>query len=500
MIVFLAMGTRKNDGRGSVFAVRLAAAFAALTLVLAAPAFSAEEGEVRENPHVGIECSQCHVKVPEKGKTPWAEVMSGLVKDPVEICRECHSAAEVDHHPVQRKTGRKLPDGLPAGAAGEVVCSTCHDVHLKVSRIYLLRGYDTGRYAVRMDMCLDCHGESFSALNPHRVDAESEKCYTCHSSKPKAGDSAATVALQEKITQICNFCHNVKAKAHPQNVNPLSVLPKVLPRSSKGEVNCGTCHDPHGTGTTLHFLREKYVGFLEAGRDINPHPGKDYASCRGCHAVISTKKEEMRKNRLYGGDDLLICLSCHGSMDACHPILVKVPPSMAKVVTLPLTAEGKITCLTCHNPMPPSGTGVTLRDRKAGDATNAICFRCHNKADLGEKNPHSTMSDKESCKFCHDTMTDPSNEERARVSFISNTRLICLRCHAQDYHPMGINHMVAPKMTVPDPFRLDGKGKVTCTTCHNPHIEARTSEAGGKKHRFVADISAQGICSHCHRR
>lgn len=471
------------------------------------PSFPAHAGEAspppqefRENPHAGIGCSHCHKIVPERGKTPWKEVLASLAKEPVELCRECHLATEVNHHPVRKKTERKLPEGLPLSGTGEVVCSTCHDVHLKSSRIVLLRGYDTGRYTVRMDMCLDCHGESFSALNPHRVEAESEKCYTCHTTKPGAEDTVSTVVLQERIARICNFCHNVSEKAHPQNVNPLAVLPGKLPRGKGGAVDCGTCHDPHGTESTLHFLRKTYVEFLEAGRYVNPHASGDYSGCRGCHAEVSTKKEEMRKNRRYGGDDLLICLSCHGSMDSCHPILVKLGPGMRPGSGLPLSADGKITCLTCHDPMPAAGKGVEMRERKPGDPGNAICFRCHDKADLTGRNPHSTMTDRDSCRFCHDTMTDPTNEGASRVSFISNTRLICLRCHSQDAHPMGVNHMVRPKMEVPEPFRLDGKGRVTCTTCHNPHIQARETEGTGRKKRFVVEDEGQVICTRCHRR
>ncbi len=473
----------------------------------AAPAVFGGEASIdglKENPHVGIECLHCHKVVPERGKVSWKQIMEGLRKEPVELCRECHPDTEVQHHPVQAKTSRKLPEGLPLGASGEVVCSTCHDVHLKISKMALLRGYDTGRYGVRMDMCLDCHGGGFSALNPHRVEAGSEKCYTCHMTKPGAGDTLTTVALQEKIERVCDFCHNVSVKSHPQNVNPLVTLPASLPRGKGRAVTCGTCHDPHGTETTLHFLRKPYVEFLEAGRYTNPHVSGDYSSCRGCHRGISTKKEEMRNNRLYLGDDLLICLSCHGSMDSCHPILVKLAPGMAPGKGLPLSEDGKITCLTCHNPMPASGKGLEMRERKAGEARNAICFRCHDRADLSGRNPQSSMTDRDSCRFCHDTMTDPTNEEASRVSFISNTHLICLRCHAQDSHPMGVDHMVHPKMEIPEPFRLDGKGRVTCTTCHNPHIQAKgmeeVREGEGRSKRFIVEDDGRILCVRCHRK
>ncbi|MGE5663986.1 MAG: cytochrome c3 family protein, partial [Deltaproteobacteria bacterium] len=225
----------------------------------------------------------------------------------------------------------------------------------------------------------------------------------------------------------------------------------------------------------------------------------DYASCLGCHNGMETKDELMRKNLRYAGEDLQICLSCHGGMDACHPILVPLLPGMKSGTDLGLSADGKIKCTTCHDPTPKGASGVALRGRVEGQPGNALCFRCHDKAELAGRNPHNTMTDRDTCKFCHDTMTDPGDEEAARVSFISNTRLICLRCHGQTGHPSGINHMVSPKSVLPEVFKLDGKGKITCTTCHNPHLEAGTRD-GAKQHRFVVAGESMNLCAACHRR
>jgi predicted CXXCH cytochrome family protein len=349
-----------------------------------------------------------------------------------------------------------------------------------------------------MDMCLDCHGETFIDINPHYAGAESEKCGTCHLGKPVAATGSGRVKLQENIEKICDFCHDVRTKAHPGNVDTMKSLPEGLPRGKGGEAICGTCHDPHGTPGTIHFLRKKYVEALERGRYANPHGKSDYASCQGCHLEVRLKKEEMRTNLRYAGDDMRICHSCHGAMDACHPVLINLPETMNPGKDLPLTRDGKIKCLTCHDPMVDGGSGVAVRRKEKGEPVNAICFRCHDKADLSSRNPHQTMANRETCRFCHDTMTDPTNEEAGRVSFISNTRLICLRCHAQESHPMGVNHMVSPKWEMPEQFKPDGRGRITCTTCHNPHIESR--EEKSRNRRFVIEGEGTAICSRCHRR
>jgi len=306
--------------------------------------------------------------------------------------------------------------------------------------------------------------------------------------------------VREGIGRVCDFCHDVSGKEHPANADQLLRLPAGLPRGRDGSVTCGTCHDPHGTDTTVHFLRPGYVEALEAGRYVNPHGGTDYSSCLACHAAMSPRGEEMRRNLRYRGDDLQICLSCHGAMDSCHPILVKPGSAMNPGPDLPLSADGKITCRTCHDATPQGGSGVAIRARREGQPVNAVCFRCHLRSELAGRNPHASMSDRTTCRFCHDTMTDPADEEAARVSFISNPRLICLRCHPQERHPAGVNHLVVPRMAVAEPFRLDGKGKITCTTCHNPHIDVRGEERAEKGARFVVPGTGAALCSLCHRR
>jgi len=450
----------------------------------------------KENPHARMKCEECHARIPEKRQANAGQALNFLVKEPVQLCKDCHDVTDATHHPVIKGGERELPGGLPLGAGGSVICSTCHDVHLKGPHVALLRGFDTGRYSVRMDMCLDCHGGNFSVINPHQAETQSKKCYTCHAGAPADN---AVVSLREDLLQTCDFCHNVASKTHPLNVDPLAKLPGSLPRGRKGEVMCGTCHDPHGGDVSLHFLRAQYVEFLETGRYANPHGRNDYSSCLGCHREMATRDDAMRKNLRYGGDELQICLSCHGGMDSCHPILVHLQPGMQPGRDLALSKEGKIKCTTCHDPSPKGRSGVAMRGRESGEPVNAICVRCHDKADLVSRNPHASMSDRGTCKFCHDTMTDPTNEEAARVSFISNTRLICLRCHAQSGHPAGVDHMVAPKMALPDVFKLDGKGKITCTTCHNPHLEA-VGGPGVRRHRYVVEAEGMSLCTICHRR
>ena len=105
------------------------------------------------------------------------------------------------------------------------------------------------------------------------------------------------------------------------------------------------------------------------------------------------------------------------------------------------------------------------------------------------------MSDLTSCKFCHDTLINPKDEKARRVSFIANPRLLCLRCHPNDLnsHPVG-DHMKKPKWPVPAVFKLDARGRITCTTCHNPHIDRHRMG-----YRFVVDVGPSELCKRCHK-
>ncbi len=194
------MANRERDAtgimRGPLPTRRLLPGIALLLgCVLSGPP-SGRAAEVPGNPHASLDCAECHRSVPEPGRTSPAQVLEGLAADPVALCRGCHTVEETSHHPVVRRTERAMPEGLPLSLDGFVICSTCHDVHLKKGGNRLLRGYDTGRYSVRMDMCLDCHGKEFGGINPHMMGAKSEKCYTCHSRAPGSGDAPSSAAFR----------------------------------------------------------------------------------------------------------------------------------------------------------------------------------------------------------------------------------------------------------------------------------------------------------------
>ena len=88
--------------------------------------------------------------------------------------------------------------------------------------------------------------------------------------------------------------------------------------------------------------------------------------CSYCHVTSDKTVQQQLKAPLSG-----LCLECHPDRRGPNEHKVDIVPSM-KVVELPLSREGKITCATCHDPHGTAGYPMLLR---AGPAE--ICFKCH---------------------------------------------------------------------------------------------------------------------------
>ncbi|MBA4372067.1 MAG: hypothetical protein C0402_04325 [Thermodesulfovibrio sp.] len=193
--------------------------------------------------------------------------------------------------------------------------------------------------------------------------------------------------------------------------------------------------------------------------------------------------------------------------------------------------EGKIRCLTCHDPH--AGPGYTetpkflrggypldmppnLRDRRR------LCFECHSREKYADTNLHK-MIDKEGkqvqisgksvCLHCHKTVPDPEIHRRSDVRFRADIAFICWRCHPPMPGGFFIEHFLAkPTKRVLDEmdrneksmhvkFPLLPRGRITCSTCHNPHQkevmrEDRAMTGAGEPK--LLRLPAATICTGCH--
>jgi predicted CXXCH cytochrome family protein len=468
----------------------LAAAFVAMFSV--APAGAA----AKPNPHAALDCGYCHDTTPRFGFDTVDTVdFWRAAGDEPQLCERCHGP-EANFHPLgvtpdPTHLGTRVPDHLPLGKSeavrGQVVCISCHFVHAANADRALLRGFpgsDEPRlFSNWQELCRECHGTGLAKRSPHNGDDRS--CAFCHSAKPLAGQPATVTQAGRKL---CQFCHGFKSEDHYAGVNPFNE-----------RQDCTGCHDPH-LGKE-HPARLK-AGYLDPIRDmvtLNPHRKRTF--CFACHA-------DGKSGSLRGANAVALCQRCHGSGEIpgmSHP-MTKVPAGYTVPQGWPLT-DGAMTCLTCHSPghVPgavagrpdePLGVLYLLRGGVAGERT-AVCFRCHARDQWAGRNPHQEAAQqKTGCSLCHEKRPVWGLDSADTVSFNADINILCLACHDLDYHPAGVRHTVtltAAMPAVPALLPLGTGRRITCATCHNPHLD---SPAG---HRLRGAKEPSAFCLRCHK-
>lgn len=491
--------------------------------------FATRYGTVLSNAHLEMSCNTCHLRIPED--TTFMAVLQTLKERPSVLCTGCHPDY-ANIHPSDQQPSMKPPELLPLDDKGNITCTTCHRMHDPNAEYKLLRGFLDGEFQHRRDLCFSCHGSNFSDLNPHRAQGGQRRCTFCHATVPSSADTTDTVGFRTNVIQMCNFCHDVQSRFHPLNVDPNIQIPEGLPRGKDHSVNCGTCHNPHGEAETVHILRKAYIQSIELGS------GKAHGDDPDCNACHVGRQEPGQPVKLrFGTNITVLCNSCHGTSADIHPVDIRIPRGIKNPEELPLSEEKRITCLTCHEiecrilgtepdrPQVSLGGAILGGDRDAVQALlserkalaeavstvetrffdrdrgeNGLCFKCHPEEQFKGFSPHMGIDyrkmelvNPKHCRFCHDI--DPSRGAGTveQVSFISNPRMICIRCHPVRPHPAGREHMVKPeRVRVPQELPLDADGKISCSTCHDPHM----SNLGTLKAR----TSAQELCMMCHRK
>jgi predicted CXXCH cytochrome family protein len=87
--------------------------------------------------------------------------------------------------------------------------------------------------------------------------------------------------------------------------------------------------------------------------------------CSYCHVSVDTAGAKLR-SPLSG-----LCLECHPDRKSPNEHKVDIVPPM-KVEGLPLDKEGKMTCVTCHDPHEETHNPMLLRVKPS-----ELCLRCH---------------------------------------------------------------------------------------------------------------------------
>jgi hypothetical protein len=268
------------------------------------------------------------------------------------------------------------------------------------------------------------------------------------------------------------------------------------------------------TSCNVQQLVEPEKAVRTVGEYKNPH-----RLCVNCHA---TEKPQSGSTLFSPGTDpSSLCLKCHKDYRENHHPVDFVPANPSNF-PFPLF-EGKVRCLTCHEIHGGPRHKGTLRLLRGGPYADhrEECFKCHVKESYASINPH-TMLDSEGnvivvngkpvCLLCHSKMPDPAVDKTNDVRFRADVGFLCWRCHPPMPGIFFIQHfLVKPSAQAMKAFReseerltiilpLVPRGRITCSTCHNPHQKGvMQHEAAAKGADSINRLRSPSICFVCHR-
>jgi hypothetical protein len=145
-----------------------------------------------------------------------------------------------------------------------------------------------------------------------------------------------------------------------------------------GEITCGTCHTRGFRHASDAFLARDQRGLCNVchcGAHSIPNLHSGTQSCDACHFLAQAKFAHAtpEETTAMKGDIDADCMRCHYDGPITHPI--NVPNSKKKAKDLPLSPDGKITCVTCHighKQQDRFGSMLRKDNRRGG-----LCNSCH---------------------------------------------------------------------------------------------------------------------------
>ena len=244
-------------------------------------------------------------------------------------------------------------------------------------------------------------------------------------------------------------------------------------------------------------------------------------SCNSCHEGRATAEKKALKSP---DNPSTICKECHMyEVDSDHHPSSMSPGIFGASAVLPEEFKlynNKMECLTCHAMHKNEGDltkeryfliGAPYAERKD------ICRRCHQNDKYINMNPHSnyagvgnekkyTFTGKE-CLVCHYPSSGKSYSEDA--SLRASDAFICWKCHGVMQGDFLSKHYLLKEKTEDEGMKYEGLqaefdpslhldqfGRISCTTCHDPHRPYDASRK--KKENGRIPMRSKKICSNCH--
>ncbi len=452
-------------------------------------------------------CFSCHFMHKGEGPKMWARDIEGeSIED---LCKSCHDKERVaEHaltgarsHPVEVPPSRNMDVGnLPLyseqgerRADGNVTCASCHDPH-----VWSALSDDRGDKGVEGDgtnsflrqtaappsgsLCQSCHRDKkriaktkhdLNVTAPNEKNArqqtpkESGVCGACHTAhNAKAGKlwNRPLGAGEDYIERLCTSCHAKAGMAADKTTgkrsHPVGVKPKEsgdLPlftadgrKSARGNLSCGTCHDPHRWAAGSDERGDSKAEGDGSNSFLRKTSSVESELCRTCHAEKST---------------LL------GSKHDMHVTFPKARNNQAQTI-----GQSGV-CGICHVPHNADGKRLwALRPHKVEDPYETLCLSCHAKGGMAEKKTTGSIT--------HPLGKQPNMQPQFRGKL---------------------------PLFDKEGKRDDEAGTVSCPTCHNVHqwdprvTEEQTSRGKGREGdrnnsflRVPYDEDAT-LCAACHK-
>lgn len=175
----------------------------------------------------------------------------------------------------------------------------------------------------------------------------------------------------------CDKCHTTGCPMpHPEHV-PVAWPINGRPNLANGQVTCTSCHTPGFRHRADAFLARDQKGLCAPchyGTHTLPNAHPFGTPCSSCH---SAPRASLTAQSPATGDMVPTidaeCLRCHYDGPITHP--VGIPNTKKAAPDLPLSRDGKITCITCH-------VGHSDQDRngqllRKNNHRGALCLTCH---------------------------------------------------------------------------------------------------------------------------
>jgi predicted CXXCH cytochrome family protein len=396
-------------------------------------------------------CRACHATHNAQGPHLWARASANVATNP---CGACHGTDAVKEpqetrHPVAM-ADLKLPIAdLNDGEAG---CAACHDPHKGSTSTGLLRRPSES-------LCNGCHKDKQGVVG------------SVHD--PGASEWGQKLGFTSQGT--CVDCHPIHGPSGQRGIWAS------LPANGAHEQSCQACHRAEAPGPAMD----------------TPHIGKPFDS--GFEMPDSRGKSPGHMNPqsvIRNSQSMVQCTSCH-----------EIHRSGQDPMLLRMARHDSSLCLVCHTEFGGLiGTPHDLRE----SAPKVRNIRGETAVESGP------------CSSCH--IVHPTSKERntwAQGSALERKpgSEYCTCCHrengcAKDRVPKHVNHpevAITNRLSPEHPdympiFNEQGEpartGAISCPTCHDLHVSARTLGAEGGTSlppgTFLRNTARRELCIDCH--